>query len=627
MALSSGTRLGAYEIVSLLGKGGMGEVYRAKDTKLGRDVALKILPDAFTNDPERLARFRREAQVLASLNHPHIGAIYGLDEANATQFLVLELVDGESLDRRIALGPIPVDEALVIAKQIAEALEAAHEKGVIHRDLKPANIALTKDGNVKVLDFGLAKAMEPTRAPLDLANSPTITSPAMMTGIGMILGTAAYMSPEQAKGKPFDKRSDVWAFGVVLLEMLTGRQVFGGETVSHVLASVLKDAPDLGALPSETPASIRKLLRRCLEKDRRNRLADAADARLEIEDALAGSLQDTASTTTLLPAPRTRIAPLVGAFVAGTVLAVAGVLLLMRIRPATRALAGISGGGRASAVTYKPLSFEPGGNTDPVWSPDGNGTAFAARQSEDEPFQVYVRYLDSSTSTQLTHTEANAQPIAWTTAGRIVFRSTVTPPGLWSISHTGGQAEPLLRVGAVGAASITASRDGSVVAYYGQQEGKYGLWISAPAGSPPTRYAPAPFEADVSVNQPTVQFSPDGKQLLLFCNATRGEEAWLMPYPADSSRPPRQILQHVLGGFSYTPRFLDAGQPARRDVVRIGIGAQSALCRGCGVGDDVGAVERHDVGAAAGRVSRRNPAGVHGANDRLQRAPGGRANG
>src|SRR5689334_3400956 len=196
MLLSAGTRFGAYEIVCALGAGGMGEVYRATDTKLNRDVALKILPDTFTHDPERLARFRREAQVLASLNHPHIGAIYGLDEADGQQFLVLELVDGESLDKRIARGRIPVDEALAIAKQIAEALEAAHEKGIIHRDLKPPNIALTKDGSVKVLDFGLAKAVESTSGSVDAMNSPTITSPAMMTGVGVILGTAAYMSPE-----------------------------------------------------------------------------------------------------------------------------------------------------------------------------------------------------------------------------------------------------------------------------------------------------------------------------------------------------------------------------------------------------------------------------------------------
>src|SRR5712692_556474 len=253
MSLQAGSRLGPYEILSAIGAGGMGEVYRARDTRLGRDVAIKILPDAFAHDPERLARFRREAQVLAALNHPHIGGIYGLDEASGQQFLVLELVDGESLDRRIARDPVPVDEALSIAKQIAEALEAAHEKGIIHRDLKPANIVMTSDGHVKVLDFGLAKATEASRASIELANSPTITSPAMMTGVGMILGTAAYMSPEQTKGRPADKRSDVWAFGCILYETLTGKRAFEGEDVSDTFANVLKGEPDWSALPHEVP--------------------------------------------------------------------------------------------------------------------------------------------------------------------------------------------------------------------------------------------------------------------------------------------------------------------------------------------------------------------------------------
>jgi serine/threonine protein kinase len=260
MSLPVGTRLGAYEIVAGLGAGGMGEVYRAKDTKLGRDVALKILPGSFTNDPERVARFRREAQVLASLNHPHIAQIHELEEINGAQFLVLELVEGEGLDKRIARGPIPVDEALGIAKQIADALEAAHEKGIIHRDLKPANIALTKEGSVKILDFGLAKAVEATSGSVDAMNSPTITSPAMMTGLGVILGTAAYMAPEQAKGKPADRHSDIWAFGCVLYEMLTGRRAFEGDDVSDTLANVLKADLDWSALPAATPTPIRTLL-------------------------------------------------------------------------------------------------------------------------------------------------------------------------------------------------------------------------------------------------------------------------------------------------------------------------------------------------------------------------------
>src|SRR5262252_3819856 len=273
MPLTSGTRVGGYEVVALLGAGGMGEVYRARDTKLGRDVA-KILPATFTTDPERLARFRREAQVLAALSHPHIGAIYGLEEADHQQFLVLELADGESLDKRIARGALPVDEALVIARQIAEALEAAHEKGIIHRDLKPANVAVTHDGQVKVLDFGLAKGVETTGGSLDVTNSPTITSPAMMTGVGTILGTAAYMSPEQAKGRAADKRSDIWAFGCVCYEMLTGRRAFDGEDVSDTMAAVLRAEPDWNRLPVNVPDHIRLLLQRWCEKDRGKRVSD-----------------------------------------------------------------------------------------------------------------------------------------------------------------------------------------------------------------------------------------------------------------------------------------------------------------------------------------------------------------
>ncbi len=284
MALTAGTRLGPYEIDSALGAGGMGEVYRARDTKLHRDVALKVLPELHGVDPERLARFRREAQVLASLNHPHIGAIYGLEDSGGAPVLVLELVEGPTLAERIAQGALALDEALAVARQIADALAAAHERGIVHRDLKPANIKLRPDGAVKVLDFGLAKALEP--APLsaaDAAQSPTITTPAM-TQMGVIMGTAAYMSPEQAKGRPADQRSDIWAFGCVLFEMLTGRRVFDGEDVANTLALVLTKEPQWSLLPSETPPSIRRLLRRCLERDRSRRLADIADARLELDE-------------------------------------------------------------------------------------------------------------------------------------------------------------------------------------------------------------------------------------------------------------------------------------------------------------------------------------------------------
>src|SRR5262245_54348644 len=287
MALAVGARLGPYEILSAIGAGGMGEVYRARDTKLKREAALKVLPDEFTLDPARVARFRREAEVLASLNHPNIAGIYGLEESDGTQALALELVEGPTLADRVTDGPIPLDEALTIARQIAEALEAAHGQGLLHRDLKPANIKLRPDGTVKVLDFGLAKALEPRSDVRPNATaSPTITTPAM-TGMGVILGTAAYMSPEQAKGRPADKRSDVWAFGCVLFEMLTGTRAFGGEDVSDTLAAVLRSEPDWTALPADVPRSVRALVRHCIEKNRTARIADMAVARFVLAHGAA----------------------------------------------------------------------------------------------------------------------------------------------------------------------------------------------------------------------------------------------------------------------------------------------------------------------------------------------------
>ena len=283
MPIQPGQTLSHYRLVEKIGEGGMGEVYRASDTKLDRDVALKVLPEAFTSDPERLARFEREAKVLASLNHPKIGGIYGLEEAEGTKALVLELVEGPTLADRIAHGPIPLDEALPIATQIAEALEAAHEAGVIHRDLKPANIKVRADGTVKVLDFGLAKALDTTPEG-DPSQFPTLTAAA--TQMGVIMGTAAYMSPEQARGKPVDKRSDIWAFGSVLYEMLTARRAFPGEATADIVAGIIERSPDFGALPPNVPTSILVLVRRCLEKDRKERLHDIADARIEIKATL-----------------------------------------------------------------------------------------------------------------------------------------------------------------------------------------------------------------------------------------------------------------------------------------------------------------------------------------------------
>ena len=284
MSIAPGTRLGSYEVVAQIGAGGMGEVYRAHDTKLARDVAIKVLPANFVNDPERLSRFQREARMLAALNHPNIATIYGLEQSDGVTCLVMELVPGETLAERVKAGPTAIEEALKIAAQIAEALEAAHEKQIIHRDLKPANVKVTPEGKVKVLDFGLAKAFEGDAANEDPSNSPTLSRAATMQGV--ILGTAAYMSPEQARGKSVDKRTDIWAFGCVLYELLTGKQAFDGEDITEILAAVVKIDPDWNLLPENTPHIIRKLLRRCLQKDKTLRLRDAGDARLEIHEAL-----------------------------------------------------------------------------------------------------------------------------------------------------------------------------------------------------------------------------------------------------------------------------------------------------------------------------------------------------
>jgi hypothetical protein len=360
--LTAGVRIGAYEIVAPLGAGAMGDVYRACDTKLNRDIALKVLPELFALDPDRLARFRREAQLLATINHPNIAAIYGLEESDGSQALVLELVDGPTLADRIARGPIPLEEALPIARQIAEALEAAHEKDIIHRDLKPANIKITRNGVVKVLDFGLAKVWD--GAPhADLSASPRLTA----TGLGerAIMGTPTYMSPEQARGQPLDRRTDIWSFGCVLYEMLTGRAPFAGDTISDTLAAILEREPDQTMLPADTPSPIRRLLRRCLEKDRKGRLDSAAGARLEIDDAMASPAAETLAHAAM---PSRRVMPVAIAALAGGA-AIAAAIVWSLMRPALVAPT------LPSRFAIMPSPAEPlnsfGGNRDITLSPDG----------------------------------------------------------------------------------------------------------------------------------------------------------------------------------------------------------------------------------------------------------------
>jgi serine/threonine-protein kinase len=385
VALAPGTRLGPYEVIALIGAGGMGEVYRAHDTKLDRDVALKILPDTFSADPDRLARFRREAQVLAALNHPNIAAIHGFEDSDDRHALVLELVEGPTLADRIVKGPISLDEALPIAKQIAEAIEAAHEQGIVHRDLKPANIKVRDDGSVKVLDFGLAKALEPATAISPaLTVAPTITTPAQMTGIGMLLGTAAYMSPEQAKGRPADKRSDVWAFGCVVYEMLTGKRAFESEDVSETLAFVLTKPPAWDAVPQTTPKAVLTLLRRCLEKDRKRRLPDIGAARLEIDDAV-----NISGPQEMVPARvshRRRhlvLAAVGGGIVAAALAALAGWFLRVPVAArVTRLTIGTSG---TAALSLS------GADRDVAMTSDGSRVVYVG----DNGAKLFVRALDS----------------------------------------------------------------------------------------------------------------------------------------------------------------------------------------------------------------------------------------
>jgi eukaryotic-like serine/threonine-protein kinase len=407
--LKAGSRLGSYEVLSELGAGSMGEVYRARDTRLGRDVAIKVLPALFLSDPERRARFEREARLLASLNHPHIAAIYGVEEAGSTLALVLELVEGPTLADRIAHGPVPLEQALPLAQQIAEALEAAHEKGIVHRDLKPANIKVTPDGRIKVLDFGLAKELDSV-VPTDQDGtlSPTITSPAMMTGVGMLLGTAAYMSPEQAKGQPADKRSDIWAFGCVLYEMLTGSRAFDADDMTEVLAAVLRSEPDWSALPANTPAPIRRLLRRCVEKDRRHRAESAADARLDIEEAQSGENVVTPASANRLSRRGARSAWV--AFAIAMITAAA--FSIPAIRHLREAPAASAPETRTEIVTPSTIDA-----TSFALAPDGQNIAFVA--SQNGIARLMVRPLASTAVESLPGTDGAQFPF-WSPDSRSI---------------------------------------------------------------------------------------------------------------------------------------------------------------------------------------------------------------
>jgi Tol biopolymer transport system component len=404
MPLPSGTRRGPYEILAPIGAGGMGEVYRARDSRLGRDVAIKTLPAEFAGNPERLARFHREARLLASLNHPNIAAIYGLEEADGAKYLILELVEGESLAERLAAGPLPVEEAFGVCAQIAAGVSAAHDAGVIHRDLKPGNVMVRHDGSVKVLDFGLAKGAEKPAATSDLSESPTVSAG---TQTGVILGTAAYMSPEQTRGRALDKRTDVWSFGCILFECLTGKQVFREETVSDILAAIIRSEPDWSALPAETPAKVRDLVKRCLQKDPRRRLHDIADARLEIEEALAGPAEKEPSVPLAPLAPPAKRAALpwitlgllVGAL-GGAILSRAWMPVERREFPAAiRSAIALPEDTRLRIAYLRPSM---------AFSPDGRKLVFRALKGRVS--QLYLRDLSRADAVPIPGTEGAFDP-------------------------------------------------------------------------------------------------------------------------------------------------------------------------------------------------------------------------
>jgi serine/threonine protein kinase len=493
MALTSGTQLGSYEILGSLGTGGMGEVYRARDSKLKREVAIKILPQAFSLDADRVTRFQREAEVLASLNHPHIAAIYDLAETGDSRFLVLELVGGETLAERIARGPIPINETLAIARQIAEALEAAHGKSIIHRDLKPANIKLTIDGAVKVLDFGLAKVRGMDGAAADLSNSPTMMSASIP---GVIMGTAAYMPPEQAKGKDVDYTTDVWAFGCVLYEMLSGCRVFEGETLGEILGGVFKAEPDWRKLPAETPEAIRRLLRRCLQKDRNQRLQHIGDARIEIDEAISGPPTD--SDPVAIQVPSRRRERLVWLSALALIILVAVVLAVVVFRP-------------PSPVAEMRVEITTPPTTDPVSfaiSPDGQKLVFVAT-SENRP-QLWLRSLDSLAVRALPGTAGAYLPF-WSPDSRSV--GFFADGKLKRIDNDGGSLQTLTNNAAAGNGGAW-SREGVIL--FVPTSASPILKISATGGetAPATRLEPP----QTSHRGP--HFLPDGRHFLFYAVAS-----------------------------------------------------------------------------------------------------------
>jgi serine/threonine protein kinase len=495
MPLTPGARVGPYEILAPIGAGGMGEVYRARDSKLNRDVAIKVLPDLFANDAERLARFTREAQTLAALNHPNIATIYGIEESNHVWALVMELVEGEDLSAHIARGPMPLAEVLPIARHIADALEAAHEQGIVHRDLKPANVKVRVDGTVKVLDFGLAKAMDPAgSSSARVANSPTFTAHA--TQMGMIIGTAAYMAPEQARGKAVDKRADIWAFGVVLYEMLTGRRAFEGDDISDVLASVLKSDPDWTSVPRNTPASVRRLLRRCLEKDPRKRLSAIGDARLDLDETEpAGAAAEATPIAAARPSLLSRLWP--------AVLGIAITATLAALLWPTSRSGGSADVVRLSILAPSGAAFFPD-STGVAISPDGTMVAFVVGNVIQSQSQLWVRSLDSTAPRRLEGGDGATLPFWSPDSRRIGFFTTK----LKTIAVSGGRAEVLCDAPNGRGAAWSAS---NVIVFAPEAGGRI-YRISASGGTPTPVTTLDATRKEYGHRFPT--FLPDGDHFL-----------------------------------------------------------------------------------------------------------------
>jgi eukaryotic-like serine/threonine-protein kinase len=579
MPLSTGDKLGPYEILAPIGAGGMGEVYRARDAKLGRDVALKVVPEAFARDAERMARFQREAKVLASLSHPNIAPIYGLEDSSSTHALVMELIEGPTLADRIKSGPIPISEALPIAKQICEALEYAHERGIVHRDLKPANVKVTSDDAVKVLDFGLAKAIEGDASSMDMANSPTISR--MATQAGVLLGTAAYMSPEQAKGKPVDRRADIWAFGCVLYEMLTGAMAFHGETVSDTLAAVIKEEPDWKLLPAETPMRVRVVLQRSLQKDPKQRLRDIGDARISLDEVLSGAPEPSSTAAMMAPAPFWRRALPWALFGAAAI--VAAILAWAPWRAGTTHT-------ETALMRFEiplPQNAQVGHTEAGVFavSPDGRQLAFAASAPEGRN-QIWVRPLDALEARPLAGTESGLiEDFFWSPDSRYIvfssgqagaggsaellkvaasgspvqkicdFTGGISGRGWWSPNGVVifGSASGLMRVSASGGSPqpLTIVRSGEQDAYPQLlPDGRHFLYTHAESAAdsvyigsldlPPGKQDSKPLLAN-SVDAVYVPSSgPNGgdpdKGQLLFSTITGGTQTSLMAQPFDARR-------------------------------------------------------------------------------------------